>query len=224
MTVCVFLMAAMFVGASTAPRAGAGAHEWESGKPAVPGLLPPHALVHGFSLRDVATAWNNWAFGTPASVNPILAVRCERSPLDVHIFFMPVSLGGEYTNTCYVEHDSFLVLVPGGYECSQNEGNGSTPTELRTCVEQGFDLISHIEFTLDGQTAADADLEKQIVTSRFDVLPADNLAGVSPNPTMLKAYVLVVGPLSRGTHTLRAYDEFASLSLTAGITYTIVVR
>jgi hypothetical protein len=194
-----------------------------SAKPVLRGVLPPDAVVHGYSLKDLATAWNAWAFDTPESVNPLLAVRCERSSLDVGIWFLPVSLGGEFTNTCYVPHGSFLVLTPGAYECSEAEGHGSTPAELRACVDQGFDLITRLEVTLDGVTATASDLRKYIVTTRFDVLPADNLAGPNANPTRNKGYFMAL-KLRRGTHTLRAYDEFASLDFKAGITYTIVVR
>ncbi len=34
---------------------------------------------------------------------------------------------------------------------------------------------------------------------------------------------MVISPLSPGTHTLRAYDEFESLDFQAGITFTINV-
>src|SRR5262245_8780112 len=108
-TSALVICAVVFLGTSNAPPlVAAGDPDWNRDKPAVPGLVPSHATVHGFTLKEVATAWNNWAFGTPASVNPIVAVRCERSPLDVRIFFLPVSLGGEFTNTCYVPQGSFL--------------------------------------------------------------------------------------------------------------------
>ncbi len=40
---------------------------------------------------------------------------------------------------------------------------------------------------------------------------------------MDKGYFLVLHPLSWGTHTLRAYDEFEAPGFEAGITYTIIV-
>jgi len=133
-----------------------------------------------------------------------------------------VSLGGEYRSTCYVPYGSFLVLNAGAFECSQAEGNGSTAEELTRCVDAGFQLLSYVEVALEGRITSD--LNEYVVTSRFDVLPANNLSGPNATPTMNKGYFMVLGPLSRGTHTLRAYDEFGSVGFQAGITYTIVVR
>src|SRR4051812_23290613 len=37
------------------------------------GAMPPKARVHGFSLLDLATAFQAWAWGTSAEVNPLVA-------------------------------------------------------------------------------------------------------------------------------------------------------
>ncbi len=188
---------------------------------AVRGFLAPDAKARGYSLTDLATAYMAWASGTPAPVNPLLAVRCEQSPIDPRIWFLPVSLGGEQKNICYVPHGSFLVLTPGAFECSEAEGNGSTPAELTSCVDAGFDLLDHVEVTFRGKTTTD--LQDYVVTTDFDVLPPDNLNGPNATPTMTKGYFMVLKPLSRGRHTLHAFDTF-SFGFAAGITYTIVVR
>ena len=62
----------------------------------------PQTRGLGYALTDLATAYVAWAFGTPPDVNPLLGVRCEQSPLDPRIWFLPASVGGELTNTCYV--------------------------------------------------------------------------------------------------------------------------
>jgi hypothetical protein len=53
-------------------------------------------------------------------------------------------------------------------------------------------------------------------------LPAGNLISPDPTISMTEGWFLVIGPLSRGSHTFSAYDEFSS-GFTAGITYTINV-
>jgi hypothetical protein len=185
-------------------------------------VLPSQARILGYPLQQLATAYTAWAFGTPADVNPILSPRCERSQLDSRIWFLPVSVGGDYSVTCYVPEGSFIVLTPGALECSTAEGNGSTPAELKTCVDNGFLGLTYVEFTANG--VATSDLSDHVVTTSFQVLPGPNLLGPDPTATMTKGYFLVVGPLSRGTHTFRAYDEFAAINFTAGITYNVVVR
>ena len=193
-------------------------------KPATRGFLPPQARPHGYTLVDIATAFNQWSYRT-ADDNPLLAVRCEPSPLDPRIWFLPVSLGGEWEATCDVPAGTFLVLTPGGWECSEAEDepfHGENEAELRACVEAGFELLSYVEVTFNGETATD--LDGYAVTSRLDTLPAGNLISPDPTITMVKGYFMVLAPLSPGTHTLRAYDEFGVFDFQAGITYPINVH
>ena len=192
--------------------------------PAIPGLLPPNARAHGLSLTDLASAWTLWAFGTSAEVNPILDVRCERSPIDPRIWFLPVSLGGEWTNTCKVPPGSFLALLPGGTEFSNLEPEpfyGADAEQLRACVDENVALLNYVEFTLDGKTVTN--LDDYVVTTRLLTLPPNNLLSAESGLSLMKGYFLVIPPLSRGTHVLRAYDEFQAMNFQAGITYTIVV-
>jgi hypothetical protein len=185
------------------------------------GFMPPNARAHGHSLTQLAAAWDLWAFGTAADDNPLLAKRCEPSPLDSRVWFLPVSLGGDYAVDCAIPNGAFLVLTPGGYECSAAEGNGSTQTELQACADAGFALITEVELALDG--APVKHLERYVVTSPIVSLPGSNLLSDDPTPSLIKGYFLVLAPLSHGQHTLRAFDAFASIGLTAGITYNITV-
>jgi hypothetical protein len=155
-----------------------------------------------------------------ADVNPLVNPRCEQSTIDPHIWFVTVSLGGEQLVTCDIPQGSFLVVTPGLYECSEAEGNGSTEAELLACVEEGFTSITRAEVILDGEAA---NLGDYLLTTLFDVVPPNNLFGPSATPTLSKGYFLVTTPLSRGTHTLRTFDEFSD-GFSAGTTFTIIVR
>jgi hypothetical protein len=193
--------------------------------PATRGLLPPSARPLGYSLTQLATAWNVWAFGTAADVNPLLAVRCEQSSLDPRIWFLPVSLGGEYQNTCDVPQGSFLVFNPGGSECSNMEPEpffGVDEADLLDCVNETFGLLTYLEITFNGKTVTN--LDPYIVTTPLTHLPANNLLSSEPALSRDKGFFLVIAPLSRGTHTLHAYDEFFDGAFKAGITYTINVH
>ena len=79
----------------------------------------------------------------------------------------------------------------------------------------GFQHLNHVEVTFNGTTATD--LHNYIETTAFDVLPAPNLISPDATPTMTKGYFMVLAPLSRGTHTLHAFDEF-TFGFEAGIT------
>jgi hypothetical protein len=189
------------------------------------GFLPATAHPLGHSMADLATAWNRWAFGSAADVNPLLAVRCEQSMIDPRLWFLPVSLGGEFENTCDVPKGSFLMLNAGGAECSNLEPEpffGADEQELVECTNDGLELVSYVEVTGRGITTTD--LRAYAVTSHLDTLPANNLLSADPGLTMDRGYFLVVGPLSPGTHTYHAYDEFEVFGFQAGITYTINVH
>lgn len=195
-----------------------------AGKPATPGILPPTARPLGHSLLELATAWNVWAFSSAVD-NPLLAVRCEQSSIDPRIWFLPVSLGGEWENTCDVPQGAFLLLNPGGSECSNIEPEpffGTDEADLLACVNETFDLLTYVELTFNGKTVTN--LDPYIVVTPVINLPANNLINAAPGISRDKGYFLVVHPLSRGTHTLRAYDEFFDGDFKAGITYTINVH
>ena len=192
--------------------------------PATRGFLSANSRVDGYTLADLATSWNSWAYSTPADVNPLLAVRCEASPIDSKIWFLPVSLGGEYTSTCAVPAGASLVLTPGNYECSTVEAapfHGDNEAELRDCVQAGFELLTFASVSIDGRTTSD--LADYAVTSHIATLPADNLLSPDSGQTMTKGYFLVIPPLGPGPHTVRAYDEFPAFDFQAGITISIVV-
>jgi hypothetical protein len=201
---------------ATAPLANAA-------KPAIRGFVPPDARVHGHTLTELATAWNVWAFGTGED-NPLLAVRCEQSPIDPKIWFLPVSLGGEWETTCEVPPGTFLLMNPGGSECSNVEAEpyyGADEADLLACVDETFEFLTYVEVTFNGTTVTD--LRDYIITTPLTMLPANNLLSTEPALSRDKGYFMVMHPLSRGTHVLRAYDEFESFDFQAGITYEIVV-
>ena len=187
------------------------------------GFLPAHARAHGHSLIDLASAYTLWAFGTSAEVNPIVGGRCERSPINPHIWFLPVSLGGEAQATCQVPPGSFLVVTPGFIECSSIEPApffGGDVNALLGCVDGWFEELSFAEVILDGRPVTN--LNDYALTTIPVTLPPNNLLSTDSGLSLSKGYFLVIHPLSRGTHTLRLYDEFQAFGFQAGITITIV--
>jgi hypothetical protein len=180
--------------------------------------------VNGHSLTELATAYGVWAFGTSAEVNPLIDSRCERSPIDPRTYFLPASLGGEQVSTCKVPPGTFLLVTPGFIECSTLEPEpffGADETELRACVDDLFSFLNHAEVVLDGRPVTNP--QDYVLTTRPATLPPNNLISTESGLSLSKGYFLVIAPLSRGTHTLRLYDEFQAFGFQAGITFTIVV-
>jgi hypothetical protein len=191
--------------------------------PTAKGFLSPNARPLGYSLVELATAWTQWGFGT-GEHNPNVEVRCEQSPLHRKIYFLPVSFGTDEQNTCHVPPGSFIVLFAGGSECSSVEPEpyfGEDAADLVACVNETFEDLTYIEIEIGGRTVTD--LHGNLLTTSPIDLPPNNLLSSDPGISMTKGYFLVLSPMSRGTHTFRAYDEFYGGSFQAGITYTIVV-
>lgn len=192
--------------------------------PITRGFLPANARAHGHSLVDLASAYTSWAFGTSAEVNPIIAGRCERSPINPNTWFLPVSLGGESAATCQVPPGTFLVVTPGFIECSSIEPEpfyGADESALLDCVDEWFAELNRADVILDGRPLTN--LDDYALTTRLVTLPPNNLISTDSGLSLSKGYFLVIPPLSRGTHTLRLYDEFQALGFQAGLTITIVV-
>ena len=165
--------------------------------PAVRGILPADARAHGHTLAELGTAWSLWAWGTAAEDNPLLAVRCEQSSVDPRIWFLPVSLGGEWTNTCEVPPGSFLVMLPGGFECSNLEPEpwyGADLADLQDCTNDGFATLTYVEVTIDGRTVTNID--DYILTTDLLTLPENNLLSADSGLSLSKGFFLVIRPLS----------------------------
>ena len=190
-------------------------------QPAGRGFVPPNAKVHGHTLTELAAAWNIWGFGGTEDVNPLVNPRCEQSPFDPKIWFTPVSFGVDEELDCDIPAGAFLVLTPGGYFCDPVEAGGSSEAELRACAVAGFEFLSYVEVVLDGRSATN--LDRYILTSPRIELPGPNLLSAEATFIVDKSYFMVLHPLSRGQHTLRAYDEFDEFDFQAGFTFHITV-
>ena len=98
------------------------------------GFQPPNAKVHNHSLTDLAVAWTIWGFGSPEDENPLLASRCEQSPIDPKIWFLPVSLGGDMEVDCQIPKGAFLVFTRGRVRVLRGRGkrqHGSRAARMR---------------------------------------------------------------------------------------------
>ena len=164
------LLAMALAGPAAADSGGHGA-----GK----GFVPPNARIHGSSLEQLAIAWNIYAFATPAPENPLITPHCEQSPTDARIWFVPVSIGGDYEVDCEVPTGAFLVATPAGYFCEPVEAGGSSTAALLTCATNGFSTLTFVEVLLDGRHAKN--LDRYVVTTPRIELAGPNLLERRPD-------------------------------------------
>ncbi len=184
-------------------------------------FVPPQARVHGHHQAKVLADWGTWVFGSPAESNPAISGTCQQDPHDRKIWFLPVSTApGDLTATCRVPEGAILLISPGGYECSQAEGNGSTRTELRACAKAGFAGITAASVTVGGHTYDH--LGRYVKVSPVYQLPGPNLFGPDAGPSVTKGYFLFIKPLRPGHHVVESSIAFSD-GFAGGITYDIEV-
>ena len=130
----VILASAPFAVLAIAPIAGAAQTR---------GLLRRTARVLGHSMTQIAVSYVHWILD-----DPVQPVDCAQSPLDARIWFLPevTSEGGVPDVACTVPAGSFLVIVPGFWECSSLEDepfHATNESELIDCVNAGFEIHRH---------------------------------------------------------------------------------
>lgn len=186
------------------------------------GLAPAAASVLGYSLGDLAAAYMHWILDSP--VQP---TECSVSALDSRIWLLPevTSVGGVPNVECDVPAGTFVVVVPGFWECSSLEGepfHATTEAELIACVEGGFDFIETVAITIDGRTSTDLD-QYAVRTGVLDIGP-DNIFGPDPGISMTKGYFALLTPLRPGVHHARIDATYPAFDFEGVTDYTITVR
>ena len=185
------------------------------------GLAPASAAVLGHSLEDIAVAYMHWSIDSP--VQP---TECTVSDLDSRLWFLPevTSEGGVPNVECAVPPGTFLVVVPGFWECSSLEDepfHATTEAELIACVEAGFEYIDTVAITIDGRTSTNLD-QYALRTPVMDIGP-DNIFGPDPGISMTKGYFAVMTPLRPGTHHARIDATYPAFDFEGLTDYTITV-
>lgn len=193
-----------------------------SAAPPPRGLAPAVANIHGHSLTDVASAYMHWILDSPSQ-----PTECSASSLSSRIWFLPevTSEGGVPNVECAVPPGTFLVAVPGFWECSSLEDDpfhATTEAELIACVEGGFDFIATVAITIDGRTSTNLGQ----YTTRTPVLDigSDNIFGPDPGISMTKGYFAVMTPLKPGIHHARVDATYPAFDFEGLTDYTITVR
>jgi hypothetical protein len=194
---------------------------------------PPPTAPHLKSYSQWGALWWTWAFGTPATNNPVLDTtgeHCAVGQLVPGTFFLAGTLDGTaVSRTCTVPvGDAFLIpILNKSYFAQQTD-----PPEQRTedfvraqvtCVETNPTL----GLTVDGVAIANPKnlLEKSVLFSLS--LPADNVFGVPAqvlSPSVDEGYYAFVEPLSAGSHSVHITSTSAACGTLQDSTYKLIVQ
>jgi hypothetical protein len=104
---------------------------------------------------------------------------------------------------CTVPSGTRIFAVGWSTECSTFEGEGTAEAALRSCAKLLDQTVTTHTITLDGQLVPVTEVETGLLTIH---LPKDNIFGsdVRSGLSVAHGWVVLLGPLSPGTHTIEA--------------------
>jgi hypothetical protein len=177
------------------------------------GPLPPASHPYGATYGEWQARWFQWAFETPASINPGLDETGELCGVNQSgpVWFTSFAAHpGLTSRTCTVPAGKALFVLVEANECSNIEPPpffGETEAELRECAATGFDSFGGTySLTVDGVVVSDlASYRSQTPVFGY-TLPEDNIyglpAGTTASAALSDGVFVMLSPLSVGTHTI----------------------
>lgn len=168
--------------------------------------------------------WWQSFLSVDASTNPLS--RCDVGPGKV--VFLAGTAGGPAARSCTISSDKAILVPMINVECSEIEGNGTTPPKLRSCAAGIADQFTNLSLAVDG-VAVPGDLAKFRVSSpvfRFTSV-ANNVFGVpaaTNTRSVADGYWALLRPLSVGTHTVSFGGQYPPGGFVTAVTYTLTVQ
>lgn len=212
------------------------------GRLRIAGVYPITSAPYGNSYGDWAAAWWQWAFGQPVDTNPLFdetGAQCGNGQSGP-VFYLAgvINVSGSAERTCTVPSGKALFFPILNVECSNVEGNGATPVELRACAAGFADGATGMFLEVDGERVQ---LRRHRVTSPSFAfsLPENNLlqffgvnapAGSCIPGTSCEPYLaagdgtyVMLAPLSDGGHTVHFGGSLPAFGFSLEITYHLLV-
>jgi hypothetical protein len=150
--------------------------------------------------------------------------RCDLGTGDVVFLAGTSGGGGSVTRSCTIPAGTSLLVPLINVECSEIEGNGNTPAELRRCADGFADQFTALSLVIDG--VAVTDLTRLRVHSQvFQFTAATNNAFGVPAGTsrsVADGYWALIGPLAPGDHTI-SFGGSLPPDFTTQATYNLTV-
>jgi hypothetical protein len=182
------------------------------------GLFAPAASAVPAKKLDanLAAVWTT-VLETPDAQNPFGSGGAAFACLSLGGTVAPFGPNG--VESCTVKSGTKIFVIASSVECSTFEGTGTTETELRACARQ-TDVQVAPSVTIDGKSVPVAEVQTQLLNI---VLPTNNIFGQpagTPGLSVGHGWVVLLHPLSPGTHTI-VIDRGPAFPI---LTTTIIVK
>ncbi len=239
-------LAAAMACSDAAPDGVATPSALDRGAATANGVIPVGGRPFGKTYSQWSAAWWQWAYGVRVPVNPLLdttGASCgagQRGPVWFLAGVFNVT-GTAVRNQCVVPAGKAIFFPVLNAECSNVEGNGSSPDVLRSCARGLMDLAEHLSAEVDSVPITPlAPFRVQSPPFGF-TLPENNLlqlfgfqapagrclGGTNPCQPYLSVgdgtYVML-SPLRAGAHIVHFHGEIPSFAFTLEVTYYLRVQ
>lgn len=166
--------------------------------------------------------WQTFLAVNSSGSNPL--DRCDLGTPDV--VFLAGTTGGSATRSCTMAANKSILVPLINVECSEGEGNGHTPSELRDCAKGVADRFTNLSLTIDGMAIPDL-TNFRVQSEVFSFTSANpNIFAVPPvtnSRSVADGYWALIKPLPPGTHTLSFGGAYPPGGFTTAATYTLSV-
>ncbi len=195
-----------------------------------PGVIPPHAKVHGKSYAQWGFKWWQWAFSIPLATNPIFDTTGANAAIGQHgpVWFLAGTSGGPHVvRTVTIPHGKkiFFPIINTivDYPCPSGFGFEPPPGMSLEAFLTGFaaqimDYPGLLQVEVDGVPLQNT--ANYRATSRMHNFVADTSLQVwdpciigTPQPGVSDGYWIMLHPLSTGQHTIHVHASTVPPSL-----------
>lgn len=201
-----------------------------------PGILPPDATAYGKTYGEWAVAWWQWALSLPADKSPFTDRTGEfcGEGQSGPVWFRGGAPSDRET-ICHVPTGKAIfmpvynwIFGAGVYDCDPSVPGVPCDVEtLTVAAAAATDAATVLEATIDGVPVHSLESYRATSPEPFSVTyPEDNILGLPAgtyDPQVADGYWLLLGPLSKGPHTLRVHVEAPDVAISfTSVTHLIV--
>jgi len=184
-----------------------------------PGILPPNSTPYGHSYGEWTAKWWQWALSIPADRNPLTDTTGEfcGEGQGGPVWFYAGTFGNSAERTCTMPAGKAIfmpvfnwIFGAGVFDCDPTvPGVPCDVPTLRAAAAANTEAAEVLEVTIDGVPVQDVRDYRASSPEPFSITyPENSVVGVPAGtyfPQVADGYWLMLSPLSKGQHTIRAH-------------------
>lgn len=199
-----------------------------------PRVIPPDAMPGGKSYAEWSTAWWQWLWSAPVSVNPGLDETGENIDWGQsgNVWFLAPNYGGVSERSATIPPGKTLFIDVAAFFCSPVIGDPSDEQELRNLCGLFAGMITDLVLEVDGVPLMGWEGYRFASPELFSfTVPEDNMFGLFGFPTpagtyypgVSDGYFVMLAPLAAGQHTIHIFANLPEPFVDSEVTIHLTV-